>query len=187
MPDRTLCLRCTRGQRASGPLSRWGLVCVEHGCWIAAGDGHRADVRSLRAERLFRRELVRSGITLESAELRFAQRLVFLTIGPRWIEKQHRDHATGSPRAAVYASQVTIAVDLFVRDGLKELARHPTGHRLEPCAEWIAARIEAITSRAEPWRAGALLNHLIIQQERAQSTPDLTGGTRADILHRLTR
>lgn len=185
--DRLLCLRCTHGQRASGRLARSGLVCAKHGCWIDPVDGSRADPQSLHTERRFRHVLVPAGMTIESPELRFAQRLVLLTIDRQWIEQEQQRIAVHSTRAAIYAPQVEIAAALFVGDELAALARERPGQRLAPSTDWVASHIGRLSSRSEPWRAGALLSHPLVELERAQSLSELAGGVRADILHRLAR
>lgn len=185
--ERQLCTRCTHGEYASGPLAQYGLVCLKHRCWIDPRDGGNVDGDSLAAEKLFRRELVSQGFTLESPEMRFTLRLTRLAVDQRWFDVQLRNRGTQSAAGALFVPQVTLAAALFVGDGLTTLSGAPVGERLLPCTQWIAQHVDGISSNGEPWRAGALLSHLILEYQRIEVVPDSRGGTHTDVLQRLSR
>ncbi|WP_299086763.1 hypothetical protein [uncultured Microbacterium sp.] len=185
--ERALCVRCARGEDASGQLTGLGLICLKHRVWIAPYDGGIADAASHRAERQFRAELVPAGLELPSAEMRFAQRLVALSVTPRWIAAHHSAGGTRSLPAALYPSQVAIASALFVRDGLHEIAREQDGGNLVACTEWIAAHIDRLSPVDEPWRAGALLGHAARTCAGLDTSAEFGHRAITNVLERLSR
>lgn len=185
--ERALCMRCTRGEDASGQLGGLGLICLKHRVWIDPRDGSAADPASATAERRFRTVLAATGVELHSVQMRFAQRLVALAVTPRWVSARHASLRTRSLPAALYSSQVEIACALFVRDGLREIACGEEKGDLVPCTEWIAAHIDRLSPVDEPWRAGALLSHAAHTCAQINAHAELSHSAVADVLERLAR
>lgn len=185
--ERALCVRCARGEDASGQLTGLGLICLKHSAWIDPHDGSTADAAFQRVERQFRAQLAPAGLELASVEMRFAQRLVALTVTPCWIATHHSSRGTRSVPAALYAPQVGIACALFVRDGLREIACGEEKRDLVPCTEWIAAHIDRLSPIDEPWRAGALLSHAAHTCAQINAHAELSHSAVADVLERLAR
>lgn len=185
--DRPLCRRCSHGEYASGDLTRLGLVCLRHRVWIDPHDGVHADDESIRAERRFRKNLMKRNLSLWSPEMRFARRLVLLTVTPAWIGAHRASNGRHSAYSAVYAAQVTIAIDLFERDELATLASIVGAHGLVLCTEWIRKRIDRLSVADEPWRAGAVLSQLVHFLDPGHTLPHVGDPALTDILERLSR
>lgn len=185
--DRPLCRRCSHGDYASGDLTRLGLVCLRHRVWIDPHDGVHADEESIRAERRFRKNLMKRNLSLWSPEMRFARRLVLLTVTPAWMEAHRGSHGRLSAYSAAYAAQVAIAVDLFERHELAALASDPGAHSLVGCTDWLRKRIDRLSAADEPWRAGAVLSQLIHFLDHRDTLPHVGDPALTDILERLSR
>lgn len=183
---RPLCIRCARGEYATGQLAGVGLICLKHRAWISAIDGSNADSLDERAERRFRQELVPAGIEFGFVQMRFAQRLAALAVSPTWVAARHRTHGTRSLAAALFDVQVRIACELFPRHALMELSRATGRARLTGCERWVAAQIHGLTSADEPWRAGGLLAHAARAYSSLDEQSVQAEAAVADILERLT-
>lgn len=178
---RRLCRRCSRGIRATGQIPSWGLVCIKHELWIHPIDGIGVGHRAMAAERDFRHHLAPKGMHIDSARLRFAQRLVALAVTTQWIHDRQAEDDSRSLQAALYPCQIRIAIDLFALDGIRELAEESSGHRHSAGESWISRRIDALGPDEEPWRASSLLMQCV------RDLSETGRGSEDDVLYRQLR
>ena len=157
-PDRLLCRRCTKGTQATGTLPGWGLICLDHRCWIDPRDGTFTNEQALAAERFYRANLAPVGLTLDSAELRFTYRIVTLAIGPQWIQTQQRHSGARALAATVFAAQVRLANELFLIGKLERgTAFSGLAWHFPSIVRWVERSVGCTTDDDEPWRAASVL------------------------------
>lgn len=121
---RDLCLRCTRGNAATGRLPQVGWVCLRHRCWTSQpqrpvgqvyhreGDRRTRRVLScpvLTAERAFRAHLAPLGVLVDSPLMLFALELAHLTCPTDSSQSWFDERPDPYRRAALYIAQVSWA------------------------------------------------------------------------------
>jgi hypothetical protein len=121
---RDLCLRCTRGNPATGRLPHLGWVCLRHRCWTSQPqrpvgqvyhrDGYRLTRRVLSspvlaAERAFRAHLAPLGVLVDSPLMLFALELAHLTCPTDSSQSWFDERPDPYRRAALYIAQVSWA------------------------------------------------------------------------------
>jgi hypothetical protein len=154
--DRRLCLRCTRGNSATGRLPLVGLVCLRHKRWI--GSSPQVDLHTwipaLTAERHLRNHLSARGVLFDSFAMelgRACAKPVF--IGIEEIERRRQQTGIDTVAALVCPEQVRFARMLTSRTFLEYVsdpAREARDRRARVTRE--TRKILPVWDDSESWR-----------------------------------
>jgi hypothetical protein len=108
--DRTLCVRCTRGETAVGRLPGVGMVCLRHFRWLGR---HQLDVRVYRptisAEKRFRSRLVNRGVLFDSPAMLIGLEAAAVALGIQEIERRQETTGIAAVEVLAYREQVAVA------------------------------------------------------------------------------
>ena len=120
--DRPLCLRCTRGNPATGRLPHLGFVCLRHKRWL--GSSPQIDLRTysaaLAAERHFRNNLAVRGILFDSYAMELGRTCANpVFIGAQEIDRRRQQTGIDTVAVLVYPEQVKFARMLTSRTFLE--------------------------------------------------------------------
>lgn len=110
--DRQLCLRCTRGDPATGRLPHVGLVCLRHKRWLGSSPQIclHTYTAALAAERHFRNRLAVRGVLFDSYAMELGRECANpLFIGTQEIERRRQQTGIDTVAALVYPEQVRFA------------------------------------------------------------------------------
>ncbi|SLH82345.1 Uncharacterised protein [Mycobacteroides abscessus subsp. massiliense] len=109
--ERTLCLRCTRGEPARGKLAGVGLVCARHRQWLGSPQiGLHGYSPALASERHFRRHLAARDVLHDSLPMLIGRECASpAIIGLREIDRRRNEFGIEEIDALTYPEQVKIA------------------------------------------------------------------------------
>ena len=153
--DRRLCLRCTRGNPATGHLPHVGMVCLRHKRWLGAPqiDLHRY-VPALTAEHHFRTRLACRGVLFDSFAMELGRACANpILIGDKEIRQRIERTGIHVIDVLVYPEQVRFARLLTTRMFLAYLT-DPSLDAGERRARITTEVSKIIPPRhdSEPWR-----------------------------------
>lgn len=154
--ERTLCLRCTRGDPARGKLIGVGLVCIRHRRWLGSPqiDLHCYSA-ALGAERHFRRHLAARDVLHDSLPMLIGRECASpAIIGPSEINRRKNEFGIDAVDALTYPEQVKIA-RLLCSPSFLDKATDPdtdSAQRSSLVAQDVE-KIIPVRDDADPWRA----------------------------------
>lgn len=173
--ERTLCLRCTRGESARGKLIGVGLVCIRHRRWLGSPqiDLHCYSA-ALAAERQFRRHLAARDVLHDSLPMLIGRECASpAIIGWSEINRRRNEFGIDAFDALTYPEQVKIA-RLLCSPIFLDKATDP-GTSSAQRSSLVATEVEKIIpvrDDADPWRATnrvwTAITHLTARRQDAR-------------------
>lgn len=179
---RSLCLRCSKDDLASGMLPEVGLVCLKHRRWIEGPEQDLAVFReALAAERKYRTHLAPQGAVVESPVMLLAEESALVGISrATLVERQSRLERDHPASLLVYPETVRLARLLtrtsFLDAVLGEAA--PRWKRAMVEREVRAILPDAVD--AENWRALARVWAMVLDLQDAVRDATWLGRTPED-------